>query len=94
MTTMDELTPVEALRKICQSSHCVSESLREDLKPYEVTKLKTIVYNALIQHDEFLLDVKKYFALQHSYDITGSETIDQFHERLDLLAKILMVVSK
>jgi hypothetical protein len=37
----------EALREVCQSSHCVSETLRKDLKPFEVTERKSIVFEAI-----------------------------------------------
>ena len=42
---------LEALRDICQSSHCVSEPLRKDLKPFEVTERKNIIHEALKRNE-------------------------------------------
>lgn len=40
---------IEALRELCKSSHCVSESLRLSLKPFEVTERKNIIYEYINQ---------------------------------------------
>jgi len=50
-----KMEALEALREICKSSHCVSDTLRIKLKPWEVTARKNIVYNALTE----LAEIKK-----------------------------------
>ena len=52
MTNSKEMEALEALREICKSSHCVSDTLRIKLKPWEVTARKNIVYNALTELEE------------------------------------------
>lgn len=47
MIKSESLAPIEALRDICKSSHCVSESLRKNLTCSQVTAKKSIVYEEI-----------------------------------------------
>ena len=81
----------EALREVCLSSHCVSETLRKDLKPFEVTERKNIIYEAISELERlrtFKATFDRY-ELSQKQDYVAYEIMEELQkERREMKAKV------